>query len=238
MYIIGTETKEKAMHPTKETHRHQSKERYRDYNMSTKEIARRFENTLFLEMRGCNFFEGDEINNFSDVGNYRVGSYDYSILGKDGISYILEFTNYDKRNYRRTNKRTGAPLKKEVVEIVKKHALHIDTQYECTTGCYRNSRLEHNIHELLYSYTLNDILTVVNKISVKQYDRIILLWDEKIKDKLDYIYNLGGYREKQIIANLDRVDKKQYDKDYYVLTFTARNGDSFDYEMNSNRITN
>ena len=44
--------------------------------------------TLYLEKRGCNFFKNDEINDFSNVGNYRVGSYDYSIKGKDGKTYI------------------------------------------------------------------------------------------------------------------------------------------------------
>lgn len=201
-------------------------------------MLKRFENTLFLEMRGCNFFENEEISKHSDVGNYRVGSYDHSIVGKDGINYILEFGSYDKLNYRIINKRTGNPLKKEVVEIVKKYALHISTEFENTKGCFRNSTLEKEIHDLLYSYTLSDILTVVNKISLKQYDNIVLLWDEKIKDRIDYIYNLGGYREKQILNNLMRVDKKQYDKDYYVVTFISKNGDSFDYEMNTNRITN
>ena len=57
------------------------------------------ENILHLEKRGCNFFKNDDINNLSDVGNYRVCAYD--IIGKDGKTYFLEFGSCDKRAYRK-----------------------------------------------------------------------------------------------------------------------------------------
>lgn len=90
------------------------------------------ENILYLEKRGCNFFKNDEINKLSDVGNYRVCAAD--IIGKDGKTYFLEFGAYDKRAYRKTNKRTGAPLKHPKFEIVQKNALHIGTQFEDENG--------------------------------------------------------------------------------------------------------
>lgn len=201
-------------------------------------MKRIFENTLFLEMRGCNFWEDSKEAILSDVGNYRVGSYNNSIIGKDGIAYIVEFGQYDRYTYRKTNKRTGAPLKKEVRELVKECALRIDTQYDTPDGLsYRNSKLEKEISDLLLSYTKENILKVINIISEKQYDNIVLLWDAKIENILKTVYNAGGYRERAIIENLERVNKKQYDKNYYVVTFISNDGDSFDYEMNSGRIT-
>lgn len=128
--------------------------------------------TLYLEKRGCDFWKDDKINNISDVGNYRVGSYDYSIKGKDGNNYILEFGSYDKYNYRKTNKRTGKPLKHEVKEIALKNALHIDTQFENENGTWRNLKMESKLHEKPMLYTLENILNVVNEISVVHYDKV------------------------------------------------------------------
>lgn len=200
---------------------------------------KKFENTLFLEMRGCNFSVNSREAILSDVGNYRVGSYNNSIIGKDGITYIIEFGQYDRYTYRKTNKRTGAPLKKEVRELVKECALRIDTQFDTPNGLsFRNLKLEKEINNLLLSYTKENILKVINIISKKHYDNVVLLWDAKIESVLEEVYNLGGYREKAIIENLERVDKKQYDKNYYVVTFISNTGDSFDFEMNTKRITN
>lgn len=128
--------------------------------------------TLYLEKRGCNFWNDDRINNISDVGNYRVGSYDYSIKGKDGNNYILEFTNWDRYIYRKTNKRTGKPLKQEVKEILLLNALHVDTEFKNERGTWGNSKLESKLHEKPMLYTLENILKVVNEISVDHYDKV------------------------------------------------------------------
>ena len=102
------------------------------------------EKTLKLERRGCEYFAPDKGRD--DVGNYRVGSYDYSIKGKDGRSYIIEFASWDARTIRKTNKRTGAPLKHPKTEIIKRNALRIDTEFEKDEpsgwkSCWRNYRL-------------------------------------------------------------------------------------------------
>ena len=38
-------------------------------------------------------------------------------------------------------------------------------------------------------------------------------------------------------GSLTAAGRKQYDKNYYVVSFIAKNGDTFDYEMYSKRIT-
>lgn len=48
-------------------------------------------NILYLEKRGCNFWQHDKINEISDVGNYRVCTLSECIRGKDGNIYFLEF---------------------------------------------------------------------------------------------------------------------------------------------------
>lgn len=128
--------------------------------------------TLYLEKRGCNFWNDDRINNISDVGNYLVGSYDYSIKGKDGNNYVLEFTNWDRYTYRKINKRTGKPLKQEVKEILLLNALHVDTEFENERGTWSNLNLESKLHEKPMLYTLENILKVVNEISIDFYDKI------------------------------------------------------------------
>ena len=196
------------------------------------------ETTLFLECRGCYFFNGDKINALSDVGNYRVGAYDRRISAKDGREYILEFGSYTRREMRYTNKRTGAPLKHPKYEIVLENALHVDTEFEDDQKMtWRNSKLEKEYNDKKRTYTRENILKTVNEISVKQYDRIVLVSAEEIISRLSAIYTHGGWRERDIINNLYEVKTKSYSKDYWVFEFIAADGSTFEYEYNSNLIT-
>ena len=200
-------------------------------------------NVLYLECRGCYFFENDSINNFSDVGNYRVGAYAHKIQAKNGKEYILEFTGYDRKETRYTALRTGKPLKHPKYETVLKNALHIDTEFEKLEkngwdSTWRDCKLEKELHDKkIYLFMKADILRAVNDISLKQYDKLVLLSNEKLVDRLPTIYSLGGYRERTILDNLSEVKTKQYSKEYQVYTFISDNGDTFEYEAISNRIT-
>ena len=134
--------------------------------------------TLILEKRGCDFYTA-EMRECSDVGNYRVGVYDYSIKGKDGRDYIIEFGECTHYNYRKIHKITGKPLKRAIREVVVPHGLHLDTEYERDEvdaysgrkwkSSWRNSKLEQEIWEMHLPYTLESILKVVNYISVDEY---------------------------------------------------------------------
>lgn len=129
--------------------------------------------TLYLEKRGCNFFKGDRVNALSDVGNYRVCTGDYNILGKDGRVYFLEFTHSTKYNYRTTHKVTGKPLKRTVKELVNENALSLDTCFQGTDSLYyRNGALESKFWDMNLDYTIANILAVVNEISADHYDSI------------------------------------------------------------------
>lgn len=196
-----------------------------------------FNNTLFLECRGCYFFDGDKITGLSDVGNYRIGAYTNEIRAKNGKNYVLEFRATTLRALRKTNKRTGKPLKNPVVEITQENALHIDTQFENTNGCWADLTLEKEITDMKLSYTKADILTAVNYISVKQYSKIVLVSSEKIITRIKTIYNSGGWRERNIIDNLTEIKTAEYNKNYWVFRFIASDGDCFEYEYNTNRIT-
>ena len=199
-------------------------------------------NVLYLECRGCYFFEGDSVHTVSDVGNYRVGVYEHRIQAKNGRRYILEFTSYDRKEMRYTT-RKNKPLKYPKYETVLENALHIDTEFEKQDengffSSWRDCKLEKELHDKkTYLFTKADILRAVNDISVKQYSKIVLLSNEKLVDRLPTIYKLGGYRERMIIDNLSEVKTKQYSKEYQVYTFISDSGDTFDYEAISNRIT-
>jgi len=139
-------------------------------------------NYLLLERRGCEYTAADMGRD--DVNNYRVGSYDYSIKGKDGRRYILEFGAWDPRKLRTTNKRTGAPLKNPVYEVVKNNALYLSTQYEETEkdgfrSCWRNAPMERTINGRHLDYSKAGILEAVNEISADHYDDI--MWIQAIE---------------------------------------------------------
>lgn len=138
------------------------------------------EKTLYLERRGCDFFEGDSISNFSDVGNYRVGIYKNRIQAKDGNAYILEFGGWDRKKTRYTSLRTGKPLKHPKTEVIQRNALHIDTEFEKPDekgriASWRNSRLECEMNSKGYPFTKAGILAAVNDISVDRYDKIVII---------------------------------------------------------------
>lgn len=200
-------------------------------------------NTLILEMRGCNFSDyNKEIKILSDVGNYRVGCYDNRISAKNGRRYILEFGGYDKYTYRKTNKRTGAPLKKEVKEIVLKNALHINTEFEeydekyKINASWRDSKLEENINAKNYTFTKAGILAAVNEISTKQYNNILLVCDISVLDHFKHIRSIAGAREKDIINNLERVKHIECNKEHYVVSFISVDGYSFSYDLITRKI--
>lgn len=198
-------------------------------------------NILYLECRGCYFFANDSINNLSDVGNYRVGAYKHRIAAKDGRSYILEFGSYDRKEMLYTSPKTGKPLKRPKYEVVK-NALHISTEFETQENGYkaswRNCKLEKEIHDKKeYLFTKSDILKVVNSISKKQYNKIVLVSNESIIDAIPEIYKLGGYREKSILDSLVEIKTLQYTKDHQVYTFISNDGYTFDYDAISGKIT-
>lgn len=130
-------------------------------------------NTITLERRGCDFSD-PEMKLLSDVGNYRVGIYDYSIHCINGRDYILEFGGYKKYEYRTTNKRTGAPLKKPVKQLIRPNALYIDTTYENNDGSWRDCGLEDTIMRMDLSFTKADILRAINMISETKYDNLVI----------------------------------------------------------------
>ena len=137
--------------------------------------------TLVLEKRGGDFYTA-EMREASDVGNYRVGVYDYSVKGKDGRDYIIEFGECTHYNWRKTHKVTGKPLKHEIREVIVSYGLHLDTQYERDevderTGrkwksAWRNSKLEQEVWDMHLPYTLENILKVVNYISADEYTAV------------------------------------------------------------------
>lgn len=128
---------------------------------------------LFLEKRGCDFFSLDRgVRQSSDVGNYRVGSYDYSIYGKNGRDYCMEFSRGDKYRIRTLNKRTGEKLKHPVTELCQKNALCVSISYKNNEGTWEDIVLKEEISKRNYTYTLKDILRCVNEISVDEYTEI------------------------------------------------------------------
>jgi hypothetical protein len=115
--------------------------------------------------------------------------------------------------------------------------LHIDTEFENDNGCWADLTFEKEVTDMKLSYTKADILKAVNYISVKQYSKIVLVSSEKIITRIKAVYNSGGWRERNIIDNLTEIKTAEYNKNYWVFRFVASDGDYFEYEYNTNRIT-
>lgn len=192
---------------------------------------------LYLEKRGCNFFHADTEERLSDIGNYRVCTHGESIKGKDGNMYFLEFALWSNRKKARfTHKVTGKPLKHVKYDIINPCAVAIDTQYTNAAGCWRNCNLETDLYTKNYSYTQADILLIVNEISVHKYDRIIFAPAAAL-EAVPAIMKIAGCREMAILKALQEITLEQADKTYTVYRFHGSDGDYFDYEMKSGRIT-
>ena len=197
---------------------------------------RNFDNVLFLEARGCYFWEDDESVAGLDVGNYRVCTCDF-LPAKNGRAYFMEFSRYDRRETRKTHKITGKPLKHPKTEITVKNALHLSTQFDDERGSWADVKIAREIHDKKRIYTKDSILTTVNEISIKQYDEIIIVNRAENIALIEKVYKMGGYRERAIIDELTEIKRKQCDREYYIISFIGKSGASFDYEVNTNRIT-
>lgn len=131
------------------------------------------DNVLYLRKMGMN---DDTIK--TDVKNYRVRVLENIDIIYNGKKYnmFFEFTHGTHRRYRTTNKRTGAPLKKAVEEIILKDGIYIDTEFEKLEGTWkdgtpyysswRNLDFESEFYNEHHEYTKKDILEIVNRYKV------------------------------------------------------------------------
>ena len=97
-----------------------------------------------------------------------------------------------------------------------------------------------NSSDELMEYIRNQ--TAIRAVSGAPKHRIFLIELYTMIDKehtaLWYLRNtLAGNREKAILADLNLITMQKHTKDYCVLRFHAKNGDWFDYETKSRRIT-
>lgn len=129
--------------------------------------------TLYLLKMGC-----DDDNITTNIKNHRVRVIENIDIRYKGETYnmFFEFCQGAHRRYRKTNKRTGAPLKREVEEIIVKDGLYINTCFdklervaEDGTPLYtswRHSALENEFYNEHHGYTREDILEVVNRYNI------------------------------------------------------------------------
>ena len=145
----------------------------------------------------------------TDIKNHRIRVVENIDIIYKGEKYnmFFEFTQGTHRHYRTTNKRTGAPLKKAVEEIILKDGLFIDTQFERTEtdkngftweSSWRRVDLEREIFEEHHAYTKRDILDVVNRYKVGEKFTDICLIETAAAN---IIRKVGGWREKDILGD-------------------------------------
>ena len=131
--------------------------------------------TLTLEKRGCNFRPGTALYDFSDVKNHRVATTE-KLKSFDGREYFIEFSECTHYITRTTNKRTGAPLKHPVREVVQEFGLAVDTQYDIPANGYiqsfRNLSIERALWKKHLPFTCASILYAVEVITGEKYDNI------------------------------------------------------------------
>lgn len=217
---------------------------FEDIEQKLKEIEAEQEApaTLYLESRG-----GDIRNPETDLTNYRLSAVGRIPCKVDGeiLDMYIEFHHWERYTYRRTNKRTGAPLKHPVKELVNRQGLWIDTEYETIEErngvvwhpAFRCSTMEKETHDTNPSFTRADVLEVLNRYSIRRYNKVVVI-DEEVKR---IVNRLGGFREKDILAT-DSVVRigDTWNDDHKVVRVTARRdnklAESFEVDLATGRI--
>lgn len=130
----------------------------------------------------------DDNNITTNIKNHRVRVVENIYIRYKGETYnmFFEFCQGAHRRYRKTNKRTGAPLKKPVEEIVLKDGLYVNTQFEKVErvakdgtplfSSWRHSELENEFYNEHLEYTREAVLEVVNRYKIgEKYTDICLI---------------------------------------------------------------
>ena len=60
----------------------------------------------------------------------------------------------------------------------------------------------------------------------------------KIRLIMDNVKRYGGYREKEVLKELIKIELIMSNEDYEVYHFEDKNGNYFEYDFKSQRITN
>lgn len=160
-------------------------------------------NTLYLLEMGMN-----DNTLPGDIKNHRIRTVENIDIQYKGTVYnmFFEFTQGKHHRTRTTNKRTGEPPKKPVIETIIENGLFIDTQFEKTetdrTGrtwesSWRHSELEKEFWSEHHEYTKKDILEVVNKYKTGEPFTDICLIETTARE---IIREKGGWREKDILG--------------------------------------
>jgi hypothetical protein len=183
-----------------------------------------------------------------DIKNHRVRVLENIDIFYAGTAYnmFFEFCQWTRYTYRTTNKRTGAPLKKALRELVNPNAVCVDTQFEKEEtardgrkwlSSWRNSALEKEIHAENPSFTRADILGIVNRYAIgAKYTKVVLIEEEARR----IASTIGGFREKDILASDPVFEPGQWDEAHKVVRVTARRehklADSFDVDLITGNI--
>ena len=204
-------------------------------------------NILWLLSMGT---KNDVLN---DIKNHRVRVVENIDIERNGKKYnmFFEFTQWEAWRMRYTNKRTGAPLKKPVTEIINPKGLYIDTEYETLEKSYyydngqrkeytynsswRCLDLEQEFCNDNLTFCKADILKAVNRYAIKKFTQVCIIEQEipRIVEKI------GGFREKNILSG-DWVayTEKTWNDDHKIIeVYDRTTKTSFDLDLVTNTIT-
>lgn len=193
--------------------------------MEEKEI-----NILLLEKRGCDFWKDDEeMQKYSDVGNYRVFCKGLQIKS---ITTYIDFSRGYKTNFKKNKNGniTGYAHEHNHKLISNIYQKKMQNDYINSFG---NIELEKQISNFNYNYTQENILKTVNKINDFKIDKIYIF-----NNIYNEIEEIAGYREKAILEYCHKITLIQDDEHYQVFRFYGKNNNYFEYETKSKRITN
>lgn len=157
---------------------------------------------LFLEKRGCNFWENDPINEISDLKNYRLIT---KIVDRDFRNMTVEIGNgYKYRYYYKNN--PDKKLKNPIQEH--DHKLMIDTYINNYNGCFSIPEYEKEVYKKDYIYNSPDLLAAINSISCDTYNKIIFcdvlpdfnkVFPSITIDQYNDFLNLAGVSQQELI---------------------------------------
>ena len=130
---------------------------------------------LMLDRRGCEFFKGDESAKASDIGNYRLTVPGYIFDAKNGRRYCIEITKATKYRTRKTNLRTGQPLKHPVQELVSDCLAHFSFSFEDERGTWADLEQDRAAWAAEIPYAQEAIVEYLNTISARHITKLLFV---------------------------------------------------------------
>lgn len=170
-------------------------------------------NDLFNYIKEIKEEENIKITNFSPIENNKFVDFEFFTIEKEGLFFYVQksyFGGYEITTYKKINFNKKQQLFYPV-KFYHKNDLFKIIDEQITDYKKRNIKPLKDTHEQTIYY---ELLTYYN-------------YNGKYQTLFNHLKDIAGFREKEILQNIDFVELKLNNKNYFVLEFTNKTGQSF-----------